>query len=82
MRAAVTPVVVLTAALAGAALVRTPVDGELVEVAAVRGNDDLPRSAVTAGGQRLVLPSNDASYGCSGQSAQQLAMARLRAVGL
>ncbi|CAB4927903.1 MAG: apolipoprotein N-acyltransferase [Actinobacteria bacterium] len=38
------------------------------------------RQAVRAGGQLLVLPSNNASYGRSGQSAQQLAMARLRAV--
>lgn len=42
--------------------------------------DDLPREAVRAGGQLLVLPSNNASYGRSAQSAQQLAMARLRAV--
>lgn len=42
--------------------------------------DDLPRAAVRAGGQLLVLPSNNASYGRSSQSAQQLAMARLRAV--
>jgi apolipoprotein N-acyltransferase len=42
--------------------------------------DDLPRKAVRAGGQLLVLPSNNASYGRSAQSAQQLAMARLRAV--
>ncbi len=42
--------------------------------------DDLPRAAVRAGGQLLVLPSNNASYGRSAQSAQQLAMARLRAV--
>lgn len=42
--------------------------------------DALPRAAVRAGGQLLVLPSNNASYGRSAQSAQQLAMARLRAV--
>jgi apolipoprotein N-acyltransferase len=42
--------------------------------------DDLPRQAVRAGGELLVLPSNNASYGRSAQSAQQLAMARLRAV--
>lgn len=42
--------------------------------------DDLPREAVQAGGELLVLPSNNASYGRSAQSAQQLAMARLRAV--
>ena len=42
--------------------------------------DELPRQAVRAGGQLLVLPSNNASYGRSAQSAQQLAMARLRAV--
>ena len=42
--------------------------------------DDLPREAVRAGGELLVLPSNNASYGRSAQSAQQLAMARLRAV--
>ena len=42
--------------------------------------DDLPREAVRAGGELLILPSNNASYGRSAQSAQQLAMARLRAV--
>ena len=42
--------------------------------------DDLLREAVRAGGGILVLPSNNASYGRSAQSAQQLAMARLRAV--
>jgi apolipoprotein N-acyltransferase len=42
--------------------------------------DALPRQAVRDGGQILVLPSNNASYGRSGESAQQLAMARLRAV--
>lgn len=42
--------------------------------------DDLPREAVRTGGQILVLPSNNASYGRSAESAQQLAMARLRAV--
>lgn len=42
--------------------------------------DDLPREAVRAGGELLVLPSNNASYGRSAQSAQQLAMARVRAV--
>lgn len=42
--------------------------------------DSLPREAVRAGGQLLVLPSNNASYGRSAQSDQQLAMARLRAV--
>jgi apolipoprotein N-acyltransferase len=42
--------------------------------------DDLPREAVRAGGEILVLPSNNASYGRSAESAQQLAMARLRAV--
>ena len=42
--------------------------------------DDLPREAVRAGGELLVLPSNNASFGRSAQSAQQLAMARLRAV--
>lgn len=42
--------------------------------------DNLPRAAVRAGGELLVLPSNNASYGRSAQSAQQLAMARLRAV--
>ena len=42
--------------------------------------DDLPRQAVRAGGELLVLPSNNASYGRSAQSAQQLAMARMRAV--
>ena len=42
--------------------------------------DSLSRQAVQQGGELLVLPSNNASYGRSAQSAQQLAMARLRAV--
>lgn len=42
--------------------------------------DDLAREAVRAGGEILVLPSNNASYGRSAESAQQLVMARLRAV--
>lgn len=42
--------------------------------------DGLARDAVRAGGQILVLPSNNASYGRSAESAQQLAMARLRAI--
>lgn len=42
--------------------------------------DSLSREAVRAGGELLVLPSNNASYSRSAQSAQQLAMARLRAV--
>lgn len=42
--------------------------------------DPLLREAVRGGGQLLVLPSNNASYGRSAQSAQQLAIARLRAV--
>jgi apolipoprotein N-acyltransferase len=45
--------------------------------------DDLVRSEVTAGANLLALQSNDATYerdGQTGESGQQLAMARIRAV--
>ena len=47
------------------------------------GFDDLVRSEVTAGANLLTVQSNDADFeidGQSGESAQQVAMARLRAV--
>jgi apolipoprotein N-acyltransferase len=42
--------------------------------------DDLVRDAVTAGGRMLVVQTNNATFGRSGETAQQLAMGRLRAV--
>jgi apolipoprotein N-acyltransferase len=42
--------------------------------------DGLVRDAVREGGRVLVVQTNNASFGRSGQSAQQLAMGRLRAV--
>ncbi len=42
--------------------------------------DDLVRDAVVAGGRLLVVQTNNATFGRSGETAQQLAMGRLRAV--
>jgi apolipoprotein N-acyltransferase len=42
--------------------------------------DDLVRDVVTGGGELLVVQTNNATFGRSGESAQQLAMGRLRAV--
>jgi apolipoprotein N-acyltransferase len=42
--------------------------------------DDLVRDVVTGGGRLLVVQTNNATFGRSGESAQQLAMGRLRAV--
>ena len=42
--------------------------------------DDLVRDAVRAGGRLIVVQTNNATFGRSGQTAQQLAMGRLRAV--
>ena len=42
--------------------------------------DGLVRDAVRAGGQLLVVQTNNATFGRSAQTAQQLAMGRLRAV--
>ena len=42
--------------------------------------DGLVRDAVRAGGQLLVVQTNNATFGRSAESAQQLAMGRLRAV--
>lgn len=42
--------------------------------------DRLVRDVVTAGGRLLVVQSNNATFGRSGQTSQQLAMSRLRAV--
>ncbi|HEX4832574.1 MAG TPA: apolipoprotein N-acyltransferase [Trebonia sp.] len=47
------------------------------------GFDDLARSEVAAGANLLAMPSNDATYerdGETGETGQQLAMARIRAV--
>ncbi len=42
--------------------------------------DDLVRDVVTGGGELLVVQTNNATFGRSGETAQQLAMGRLRAV--
>ena len=42
--------------------------------------DDLVRDVVTGGGRLLVVQTNNATFGRSGETAQQLAMGRLRAV--
>ena len=42
--------------------------------------DDLVRDVVTEGGRLIVVQTNNATFGRSGQSEQQLAMGRLRAV--
>ena len=42
--------------------------------------DDLVRDVVTGGGRLLVVQTNNATFGRSGESEQQLAMGRLRAV--
>ena len=42
--------------------------------------DDLVRDTVTGGGSLLVVQTNNATFGRSGETAQQLAMGRLRAV--
>jgi apolipoprotein N-acyltransferase len=42
--------------------------------------DDLVRDTVTGGGRLLVVQTNNATFGRSGETVQQLAMGRLRAV--
>ena len=42
--------------------------------------DDVVRNAVKGGGQVLLVPSNNASYMGTGQTYQQLAISRFRAV--
>ncbi|MDO8107746.1 apolipoprotein N-acyltransferase [Isoptericola sp. b441] len=44
--------------------------------------DDIVRSAVTAGGELLVVQTNNATFGHTDESTQQLAMSRLRAMEL
>ena len=44
--------------------------------------DELPRAAVRAGAEVLVVQTNNASFGFTAESTQQLAMSRLRAVEL
>ena len=41
--------------------------------------DDLIRKSVLAGGELIVIPTNNASFGMTQESTQQLAMSRLRA---
>lgn len=58
--------------------------GEIVDVGTVIcfevAYDALIRSAVQEGAQFLVVPTNNASFGYTAESEQQLAMSRLRAV--
>jgi apolipoprotein N-acyltransferase len=42
--------------------------------------DDLIRDSVVAGGELIVIPTNNASFGYTQESTQQLAMSRFRAV--
>ena len=42
--------------------------------------DDLIRDAVAGGAELLVIPTNNANFGMSDESTQQLAMSRLRAI--
>jgi apolipoprotein N-acyltransferase len=42
--------------------------------------DDLVRDVVTGGGRLIVVQTNNATFGRSGETEQQLAMGRLRAV--
>ncbi|MCV2394619.1 apolipoprotein N-acyltransferase [Actinotalea sp. M2MS4P-6] len=42
--------------------------------------DDIVRKAVTAGGEVLVIQTNNATFGRTDESTQQLAMSRLRAI--
>ncbi|MEK8229001.1 apolipoprotein N-acyltransferase [Oerskovia sp. M15] len=42
--------------------------------------EELVREAVTSGAEILVVPTNNASFGYSAESTQQLAMSRLRAI--
>lgn len=42
--------------------------------------DDIVRDAVAAGGEVLVVPTNNATFGRTDESTQQLAMSRLRAI--
>ena len=42
--------------------------------------DDVVRTAVTSGGEVLVVQTNNASFGYTAESTQQLAMSRLRAI--
>jgi apolipoprotein N-acyltransferase len=44
--------------------------------------DSLPRNAVMAGAEFLVVQTNNASFGYTAESTQQLAMSRLRAIEL
>ena len=42
--------------------------------------DDLIRQSVLAGGELIVIPTNNASFGMTQESTQQLAMSQLRAI--
>ncbi|MGV8977479.1 MAG: apolipoprotein N-acyltransferase [Cellulomonas sp.] len=66
--------------LASARLGRTVGIGDVIcfEVA----YDTLPREAVLAGAEILVVQTNNASFGYTAESTQQLAMSRLRAIEL
>lgn len=70
----------------GAALLAVPIERLGREVAVVPAicfevaYRDLVREGVVGGGELLVVPTNNASFGHSQESAQQLAMSRFRAV--
>ncbi|WNB86995.1 apolipoprotein N-acyltransferase [Cellulomonas sp. ATA003] len=73
---------------AGTEMGLLPVDvarlGRVVPVAAAIcfevAYDDLIRESVRAGGELIVIPTNNASFGLTQESTQQLAMSRFRAV--
>ncbi|RPF28238.1 apolipoprotein N-acyltransferase [Georgenia muralis] len=69
----------------GEALVRVGIErlGRAVPITAAIcfevAYDDLIRDGVLAGGELIVIPTNNASFGLTQESAQQLAMSRFRA---
>lgn len=74
------------AAGTGAGLMRVPVERLGREVPVAVGicfevaYDELIREGVVSGGEVIVIPTNNASFGMTQESTQQLAMSRFRAV--
>ncbi len=66
------------------AVVRLPADGRDVPMATVIcfevAYDEIVRDAVARGAEVLVVPTNNASFGYTAESTQQLAMTRLQAI--
>ncbi|AEG44304.1 apolipoprotein N-acyltransferase [Isoptericola variabilis] len=66
------------------AVVHLPADGRDVPLATVIcfevAYDEIVRDAVARGAQVLVVPTNNASFGYTAESTQQLAMTRLQAI--